>query len=86
MNTTPAPTKPPFWQRPSALGWVGLALLMMGFSSYFLVYLSDEVDRESVHLAAATGLLMSLAVSTICIAAIKRLEARVAALETGPSR
>lgn len=79
-NTTPA-AKPGLTQNPKVLGWAGLALMMLGFGSYFLVYVSDTVDTQTVHLAAGTGLLMSLAVSTICIATIQRLELRVAALE-----
>ncbi len=86
MDTT-TPAKPSSaMQNPKVLGWVGLALLALGFMSYFLVYASDEVTWQTVHLAAGTGLLMSLAVSTICIAGIKRLEERVAALETAAKR
>jgi hypothetical protein len=68
-------------QSPKLLGWVGLTLLALGFLSFALVHVSDAPDAQTIELAAGTGLLMALGVSTICIATIRRLEERVAALE-----
>ena len=64
------------------LGYVGLTLFLMGIATYGLVHFADTPDTQTVRLAAGVGVLMSLGVSTILVGAIRRLEARVQALES----
>ncbi|MGE0788134.1 MAG: hypothetical protein AB7S26_20855 [Sandaracinaceae bacterium] len=73
--------KAPFWRNNRLLGIVGLLLLFMGFGTYGLVSIAETPDMQTVQLAAGVGVLMSLAVSTLLVAAIGRLEARVKELE-----
>jgi hypothetical protein len=63
------------------MGWTGLGLMMLGFMSFGLCYVQQDVDAQALQLAAGTGVLVGLGASTIAAAGIRRLEARVAELE-----
>lgn len=63
------------------LGAAGLALILLGTLSLFLVYLTGEANAQSIQLAAGTGVLFGLGGSTAAATGVRRLEARVAKLE-----
>ena len=66
---------------PKLLGIVGLLLFLLGALSCALVYTSSEVTSQAIHLAAGTGVLFALGLSTIVLGALGRLELRVKELE-----
>ncbi len=63
------------------LGYAGLILMLLGLASLLLVYVHGDPTAQSVQLAAGTGVLWALGLSTAATAGIKRLEALVAELE-----
>ena len=66
---------------PKVAGAAGLTLFMLGMLSVLLVYLKSDNSPQTVKLVLGAAVLLSLGCSTLSVAGIQRLEARVAELE-----
>lgn len=68
-------------KNPKVLGSAGFGLFMLGLVSVALVYARGDASPETLRLVLGAAVLLPLGVSSICLAALGRLEKRVEVLE-----